>query len=426
LGKRRGFFAELNHQAQLAERRRQQQAQAANRAHASAQRAYEQAQRAAERAQMAAARATAAQQLEAQREAARLHVESRQAEVAELNAALSESLAEIDGLLAATLDVDDWVDLEQLRITSVDHPAFDPGELGRPVAPPPAPQYPPQPVWHEPPPPQGLSGAFGGRKKHEEARARAWAEYQERCQSLTEHANAAHAAYQRELARCKQLEDERVAKLAAARSRYDDECRQRETEAAEHNAHLDRLINELAFDVPWAIQEYVGIVLSNSVYPDCFPVEHDYRFELETRELTLTVRVPQPSSLPAVKEYRYVKARDEISASAMPKKEQKDRYASAVWQVALRTLHEVFEADRVGRIHSVALTVDTEHLDPATGRPAAVPLVIVGVARETFTGLDLAHVEQPATLAHLGAAMSRSPFDLVSADTSRGVRASRR
>jgi restriction system protein len=217
-----------------------------------------------------------------------------------------------------------------LRITSVDHPAFDPGELGRPAAPPPAPQYPPQPVWHEPPPPQGLSGAFGGRKKHEEARARALAEYQERCQSLTEHANAAHAAYQRELARCKQLEDERVAKLTAARSRYDDECRQRETEAAEHNAHLDRLINELAFDVPWAIQEYVGIVLSNSVYPDCFQVEHDYRFGWR-QELTLTVG-SQLSSLPAVKGMvRQGPRRDLRERYA---EGQKDWYA-LLWQVAL-------------------------------------------------------------------------------------------
>ena len=422
MGKRRGFFAELNHQAQLAERRRQQQAREAARAHAAAQRAYEQAQRAAARAQQDAARTSAARSAAAEREAARLHVELREAEVAELNAGLAESGAEIEGLLAATLEVDDWVDLAKLRIDKVDHPAFDPGPLGQPVAPPTAPVYPQQPVWQEPPPPQGLGAALGGRKKHEEARARAWADYQSHCTALAEQANAMYATHQRDLALREDLERGRLAKLEAARSRYEDQCRQRETEAAEHNANLERLINELAFDVPTAIQEYVGIVLSNSVYPDCFPVDYDHRFELETRELTLTVRVPEPSALPTVKSYKYVKARDEIASGQMTLKEQKDRYASAVAQVALRTLHEVFEADRVGRVHSIALTVDVEHLDPATGRPTSIPLVVVAADRQTFTEFDLHHVVPSATLTHLGAAISKNPFDLVPADTSRGVR----
>jgi len=45
-------------------------------------------------------------------------------------------------------------------------------------------------------------------------------------------------------------------------------------------------------------------------------------------------------------------------------------------RVAVRTLHEMFEADRVGRIHTISLTVDTTHLERATDRPAVVPLVV--------------------------------------------------
>jgi Domain of unknown function (DUF4041) len=122
------------------------------------------------------------------------------------------------------------------------------------------------------------------------------------------------------------------------------------------NTQLDQLINDLAFDVPWAIQEYVSVVLSNSVYPDSFAVEHDFRFDLDARELTLTARVVPPDNLPTVKEYRYVKAKDEITPTGLPIREQKARYASAVSQVAVRTLHEIFEADRAGRIRTISLT----------------------------------------------------------------------
>src|SRR5262249_19638151 len=159
--------------------------------------------------------------------------------------------------------------------------------------------------------------------------------------------------------------------------------------------------------------------------PDAFPVSHDYEFNLSSRELRLTVTVPPPSDVPTTKEYKYVKAKDEITETPLSLKARKERYASAIFQVAVRTLHEIFEADRGGKIHSSALTLDTKTLSPATGLPDDVPLVIVAADRVTFSYFDLSNVVPRATLDHLGAAVSKSPFDLTPADTSRGVRARR-
>jgi restriction system protein len=117
-----------------------------------------------------------------------------------------------------------------------------------------------------------------------------------------------------------------------------------------------------------------------------------------------------------------VKAKDEITSTNLPVREKKERYVNAVWQVAVRCLHEVFEADRAGKIHSIALAVGVDTVDTATGRPTTVPLVFVAAERETFNSFDLTKVVPQDTLRHLGAAMSKSPFDLVPADTSRGVR----
>ena len=150
------------------------------------------------------------------------------------------------------------------------------------------------------------------------------------------------------------------------------------------NADLDKFINDLAFDVESAIQDYVGIVLANSVWPDGFPVAIEHHFDLANRELTLTATVPPPGEVPAVKEYKYVRARDEVASTTLPVKEQKERYAAAVWQVALRVLHEVFEADRAAEIHSISLTVGASHIAPHTGLPEFVPFAIVAADRATF------------------------------------------
>lgn len=191
---------------------------------------------------------------------------------------------------------------------------------------------------------------------------------------------------------------------------------------AESNAELDQLIANLGYDVEEAIQEYVAIVLGNSIYPDCFPVTHEFQFVSATRELTLKAAVPDPTLVPGVRAYKYVKAKDEIAETALTQKDQKERYATAVAQVALRTLHEVFEADRVGRIQTISLTVVTNAIDPGTGQLVETPLIAVAADRATFGSIDLANVVPAATLDHLNALVSKNPYGLVAIDMSKGVR----
>lgn len=418
---KRGFFAEMNHQAQQAEKQRRQREAAAARAQASAVRAAETARRKAENARAAAARASAAEQKAADRVAAQLYAEARVAEVNSMNVDLANTYDEIDGLLAATLEVDDYVDLESLKVSAVEHPPFRPGQLAVPVQPMPELAYPPQPELVSPPPPTGLSGVFG-KKKHQEAVERAKDAHRLSSQVWQAECQMMYDEHITEQLRRETAEKQRRTDLALAETRYKDECERREADAAQRNAGLTKLINDLAFDVPDAIEQYIGVVLSNSVYPDHFPVSHDHAFDLGSRELTLTVRLPEPADVPSVKEYRYAKAKDEITPTTLPVKAQKDRYANAVWQVAVRTLHEVFEADRAGKIHTISLTVGVDRIAPATGLPEMVPLAVVSADRESFGEFDLARVVPHATLTHLGAALSKAPFDLTPADTGTGVR----
>ena len=415
---RRGFFAELNHQMQQAEKNKRRQQAAAYRAQQAAERQAEKARRDMERAQAAATKASAKEQAEADKLAKALYQESRQADVDSMNADLANTHSEIDSMLAWTLSVDDFVDLNDLRVT-VEHPPFDPGPLGQPVLPLPPLQYPPQPQYIEPPAPTGM---FASKKRHEAAVQAAKAAHEAALAAWHAAATAQHQAYLAEQSRREQAERDRVAQLAQAQAQYEQECRDREAAAVAQNADLDKFINDLAFDVESAIQDYVGLVLLNSVWPDAFPVTIEHHFDLATRELTLTATVPQPSDVPAVKEYKYVKARDEVTSTTLPVKEQKDRYASAVWQVALRVLHEVFEADRAAKIRSISLTVAANRIAPHTGLPESVPLAIVAADRDTFVSFDLSQVVPHATLVHLGAAVSKSPYDMTPADTSSGVR----
>jgi restriction system protein len=419
MARKRGLFAELQHLNQQAAKQRRQQEVAASRARAAAQREAERSLHAAQRANTAATSANARERDRLVKEAARLHGESQMAKAEALNAELAQSREEIDGILAGALALADYVELETLKIKKVEHPPFQPGRIGVPAPALSEPVYLPEPVYREPPAPGGL---FGAKKKHAELIVQARADHERAHRECRDRNASIYSTHVAAVRRRDEAERQRLAQLLAAEGRYRAECLQREADAEAHNLAVTKLINDLAFDVESAIQEYVGIVLSNSVYPEAFPVDYDHRFDLATRELNLTVAVPPPSAVSAVKEYRYVKARDEITSTVLPVKAQKDRYAGAVTQVALRALHEIFKADRGGKIHSIALTVGTEALSPATGLRETVPLVIVAADRDTFSRFDLSNVVPQATLEHLGAAVSKSPFDLAAADTSRGVR----
>lgn len=418
---KRGFFAEIAHQNKVAARQREQAQRAAARQHAAAVRQAEQAQRQAEAARARASRASAAEQKRAEAEAKRLHLEARAAEVETLNTQIAEIYDELDTLLAWTLEFDDYVDLETLRVHA-EHPPFDPQGLDQPLPPPPPIQPPPEPQWVEPAAPKGLSGAFGGKKRHEEARAEAWAAYQQQHQAWQAHVAQVPAMQLQQAQAHQAAEAERQQRLAGLRSFYDAECAQRETEAAQSNVSLDELIAGLEIGATGAVNEYISIVLGNSVYPDVLDVEHDYDYDAEFRELTLRVSIAGPDAIPKVKAYKYTKTSDEITSTDLAAKVQKDRYASIVHQVALRTLHEVLEADRRGCIDTISLTVATTGIDSATGQVATTPLVAVATDRATFEAIDLANVVPQATLGHLGAVISKNPHGLVAIDTSKGIR----
>ena len=418
---RRGLLAEFQHQLKVAAQEQARAAREAEKKRKAAIAEAERARKAEERAAQQLARANAAEQKRLAKEAREAHVRSMEADVEQRNLELSQTYDELDSLLTATLDVDDYVDLEKLR-TEAEHPPFDRTDLEAPIPSPSPILDPPEPTFAKPTPPKGLRGVLG-KKKHEKAVAEASAEHERKLVKWRSEMAKVESARKEAASRHAEEEAKRNSALEAERARYAAECAAREAEAAEHNAAIDTLIADLGYGAVNAVEEYVSIVLSNSVYPAFFPVDHDFHFDAETAELRLRVLISSPDKLPTTRAYKYTKSSDEITETPSSQKECRDRYASIVHQVALRSMHEVFEADRRGLIKTISLEVGTETIDPATGREAYMVFVAVGAERASFLELNLSNVVPTATLQHLGAAISKNPFGLVVADTS-GVRRS--
>ncbi|MFM9888482.1 MAG: hypothetical protein ACKVQT_36115 [Burkholderiales bacterium] len=418
---RRGFFAELHHQAKVAARERERAERGAVRNHVAAIRHTEDAKKAAARAETQLAKAADAERKLLEKEAREAHFAAMEAEVLERNGKLEQIYEEVDSLLASTLEVDDYVDLNSLRVV-VSHAQFDRTDLEVPTPPPTQIPDPSEPVLVLPEPPIGFARFFG-KRKHAEAVAnaqraheRALMEWGAACRDVLARRQKAEQLLVRNEVRRREA-------LRSERERYAKECAAREYEADDRNRTLDELITNLGYGTADAIQEYVSIVLSNSVYPDHFQVAHEFEFDPATAELRLRVLVPGPGEISEIKSFKYSKATDEIASTSLSQKECRDRYAGAIHQVALRSFHEVLESDRRGLIKTISLEVGTNTIDPATGQRTYVVFVVAAAERESFLAFELSAVVPALALGRLGAAISRNPYSLVAAERS-GVRRS--
>jgi restriction system protein len=275
---------------------------------------------------------------------------------------------------------------DALKVTP-ELPTFDPGPVG--IAE-------PAPEWKDyaVPEPGALSRLFGGTARHERQTAEARAGF--------EAATAAHS----------QREANRKRSVAEARAGYERMVADMRAKAAAQNATLDTGRAGFAAGDPEAVEWFVSRVLDASRYPDGFPHQYQVAYRPENRDVVVEFELPPQAVVPAVREYRYVKARDAIDPLPRPATEVRQRYARLIASVALRNLHEIFVATPGDVVEAVVFNGRVSAIDRATGKPARPHLLSVEAERATFEDLVLAAVEPAACLKRLNALVSPNPFDL--------------
>jgi restriction system protein len=158
--------------------------------------------------------------------------------------------------------------------------------------------------------------------------------------------------------------------------------------------------------------DYLGMVLDRSRYPEGFPAGHKLAFVPESKQVVVEHDLPTFDVIPEEKGFKYVKSRDEITAASRPETQRKTLYSSVIAQVALRTVHELYEADRRGHVETVVYNGMVESIDKRTGTPARVCVISFRTTRDTFEELNLDHVDPEECLKGLNAGVSKKPAEL--------------
>lgn len=322
----------------------------------------------------------------ATREEKRAYEESCVQEADDLTAEAEEELAHLEGLLADTFDVDDWLDLESLK-SRVEVAPFQPGDLATPKPAPDEKDYVPRP-------PSGLSALFGSKRRYEEALLRGRAAY--------DAAVADHSA----------RETDRIESLRVAREAWERATAAATEEITKQHAEIDDFRRRLESREPAAAVDYFAMVLERSNYPETFPRHAKIAYVPESSQLVIEMDLPDYDVIPAIESYKYVKARDEITEKALPETKRRALYLSVIAQVTIRTLHETFEADRGNLVDTIVFNGIVESIDRGTGRTVRPCVVTLRCTRVTFMQLDLKRVDPQACLKALDASVSKKPSEL--------------
>jgi restriction system protein len=308
------------------------------------------------------------------REAARVAREGQKAQAAERTEEAQAQLEGLQGTLAHTLSVDDAIDWEQLK---------DSSQFSEPrPAKPRAPKSPPKPTRDDP--------AFSFLDRF----VSSWREAKEaRAAAMYENA---HNDWLQETSRLKERHEKKVRKFDADLAAWEHRKQAFDDAQEASNEAIDRQRAHYEDRQPGAIEEYYDIVLSRSTYPDWMPQEFDLCYTPDNETLLVCYSLPSVDALPRLQQVTYVQSRDEFREKKMPDTQVRKLYDSLVYQIALRTVHEVFESDQLGAVESVVFNGYVTSVDPSTGLSATACILSLQTNREEFLEINLAQVDPKA------------------------------
>jgi restriction system protein len=319
-----------------------------------------------------------------------------------------EKLDEIENLLIRTLEIDDtidWDNLKDSRQFEIPNPKnsleLELKKLPTPKSPsyksiPDQPdhiQYQPKLTFWD----KLLSSR--ARKKVEEsenAYNSAMTEWEELVKQTNAHNVDLDTTYHLSLKDREKHKEEIRNNYDILEKKWEDEKLEYYRHQEEHNLKVDSL-KELYFkNDANSIIQYCELVLNNSEYPDSFPRDFDLEYSPDTKLLIVEYVLPAPEDFPKLLEVKYIATKKELKEYFVSDAQMSKIYDTSIYNICLRTLHEIFEADKANGISIVVFNGWVETINKATGKKVNNCIVSIQVRKEEFSQIELAKVDPKA------------------------------
>jgi restriction system protein len=159
---------------------------------------------------------------------------------------------------------------------------------------------------------------------------------------------------------------------------------------------------------PDAVIANVELILSASQYPDWIKKDYAAHFVEESRLVIVDFQLPTQGEVPRLAKVAYVASRGEMKESYLSDAEFNRLFDGVIYQLALRTLHEVFEGDTANALDAVVFNGWVTAVNRSTGRDETACILSLQARKDEFLAIDLGRVEPKACFKQLkGVAASK-------------------
>ncbi|MBD3347165.1 MAG: restriction endonuclease [Chitinivibrionales bacterium] len=217
---------------------------------------------------------------------------------------------------------------------------------------------------------------------------------EEKIQAAINRFDRDHAKWEEECAIIKEKYEEELNEWKAEKKAFYDE-------QAEKNKHVEEQKQSYFSSEPAAIVDYCDMVLSNSEYPDFFPQDYELDYNPENKILIVDYILPDIDDMPTLTAVKYIQSRNEFSEKHLSQTALNKLYDNLIYEVALRTIHELYEADVVNGITSIVFNGFVHSVDKATGQDISPCILSLQANRDEFLEINLAKVEPKACFKNL-------------------------
>jgi restriction system protein len=173
------------------------------------------------------------------------------------------------------------------------------------------------------------------------------------------------------------------------------------TSQNEHNLKIDKLKESYFQGEAEAILQYCELVLNNSIYPDSFPKDFELDYNPITKILLVDYILPAPEQLPTLTEVKYIAAKKELKESHISESQLAKNYDTSIYNITLRTIHELFEADQANGIDVVIFNGWVQAINKGTGKKTTNCIVSIQAKKTEFIDIELANVDPKACFKNL-------------------------
>jgi restriction system protein len=205
-------------------------------------------------------------------------------------------------------------------------------------------------------------------------------------QSWRAQCSALTAEHERLCAAATRDNDEKQSLWQARKDRFDGEVNSRK-------GRLNELKAGYPEGDPESVIAFVDGVLATSKLPDSVVQDWELAYFADTKTLVLNYQLPAPDAVPRIKEVKFVASREEFTENYITDAQAAKIYDSALYQLVLRALWEIFTADKAEVIDAICLNGIVWHVSPTTGFDTQTCVLSVQVKREALLSVHLKAVD---------------------------------